>query len=191
MNHNQTPKSTNRRARPRPSGLKLLCVSALLAALSMVLGKYLAINVTDSIRLSFENLPVLMAGIFLGPLAGAAVGTVADLLGCILVGYSINPIITAGAALIGLLSGLVARAFTRGGRSLSPLGIYTAVYTAHIVGSMVVKSIGLAVYFSTPIPVLAIRIPVYLVVGALEGTVILLLARNRLFTGELKKIMRY
>ena len=189
MNQNQTP--SPRRTRNRPSGLRVLCTSALLAALSMVLGKYLAINITDSIRLSFENLPVLMAGIFLGPLVGASVGMVADLLGCILVGYSINPIITAGAVLIGLLSGLIARAFTRGGRTLSPVAVYAAVYAAHVAGSMVVKSIGLAVYFSTPIQVLAFRIPVYLVVGALEGAVILLLSRNRLFTGELKKIRRY
>lgn len=189
MNQNQTP-TPEYRHRSRPSGLRMLCVSALLSALSIVLGKYLAINVTDSIRLSFENLPVLMAGIFLGPLVGAAVGAVADLLGCILVGYSINPIITAGAALIGLSAGLVAKAFTRGGRSLSPLAIYAAVYAAHIVGSMILKSIGMAVYFSTPLEILLIRIPVYLVTGALEGAVILLLAKNKLFTGELRRLKK-
>lgn len=186
MNHNQN----NSTHRSRPSGLRLLCTSALLAALSIVLGKYLAINVTDSIRLSFENLPVLMAGVFLGPLVGGAVGMVADLLGCVLVGYAINPIITLGAASVGVLAGLVTKAFTHSGRSLSPIGVYCAVYAAHIVGSMVIKSIGLAVYYATPLAILLIRVPVYLVVGALEGAVILLLAKNKLFTGELRRLKK-
>jgi hypothetical protein len=55
---------------------------------------------------------------------------------------------------------------------------------------MVVKSLGLWVYYATPLPVLLIRIPVYLVVATLEGTVICLLARNRLFMGELNHLKR-
>ena len=179
-----------RRGSPKLSQLRILCAASLLAALSIVLGKYLAINITDSIRLSFENLTILMAGIFFGPIIGGVVGLSADLLGCMLVGYAINPIITAGAALVGILSGLVSLPFKRGGRPISPLGIFLSVYTAHIVGSMLVKSFGLWVYYSTPIPVLLVRIPVYLTVAALEGSVICLLARNRLFTGELNHLKR-
>ena len=179
------------RARPRPriAQLRILCAAALLAALSIVLGKYLQIPLGDSIRVSFENLPVLMAGIFFGPIVGGTVGAVADLLGCVLVGYTINPIITVGAALVGILSGLVSVLFTRGGRSLSPVAVMIAVYTAHIVGSMTVKTLGLWIYYSTPPAVLLLRVPVYLVVGALESTVILLLARNKLFTGELNRLL--
>jgi ECF transporter S component (folate family) len=177
-------------ARPAVAGLRILCVSALLAALSIVLGKYLAINVTDSIRLSFENLPILMAGIFFGPAVGCAVGVTADLLGCILVGYAINPIITLGAALIGILSGAVTLLFRRNDRPLSPISVFLSVYAAHAVGSMAVKSLGLSIYFSTPMEVLLLRIPIYLVVGTLEATVLLLLARNRLFTGELNRLNR-
>jgi ECF transporter S component (folate family) len=174
----------------RPSGLRILCAAALLSALSIVLGKYLAINITDSIRLSFENLTILMAGIFFGPLVGAAVGAAADLLGCMLVGYAINPIITVGAALVGILAGLVVLPFKREGRPISPVGVFLSVYTAHVVGSMVVKSLGLWIYYATPLPVLLIRIPVYLIVATLEGTVICLLARNRLFMGELNHLKR-
>ena len=91
-----------RRANGRSHHLRILCAAALLAALSIVLGKYLAINVTDSIRFSFENLSILLAGIFLGPLVGGIVGAVADLVGCLMVGYAINPLITLGA--VGVIS---------------------------------------------------------------------------------------
>lgn len=170
-----------------------LCLSALLAALSIVLGKYLSIS-TPLFRLSFENLPILMAGIFLGPLAGGIVGGVADLLGCVLVGYTINPIITLGGILVGVLSGLVALlAKPLSGRldhspsTPRPLIIWCAVGVAHIVGSMLVKSIGLSVYYGAPLSTLVWRVPLYIVVGAAEGTVLVLLARNKLFTGELNR----
>lgn len=186
---NQAPRPNHGAARPRLNQLRILCATALMAALSIVLGKYLQIPLGDSIRISFENLPVLMAGIFFGPVIGGAVGMTADLLGCVLVGYSINPIITAGAALVGILSGAVAHLFRRGGRDLTATAVITAVYTAHAVGSMTVKSFGLWVYFSTPLPLLLARVPVYVAVGALEATVIWLLARNRIFMGELRRLL--
>ena len=48
---------------------RILCAAALLAALSIVLGKYMAIT-TPVFRFSFENLPILMAGIFRRPFCG-------------------------------------------------------------------------------------------------------------------------
>ena len=72
--------------------LKTLVICSLFVAISIVCGKYLAIRGGDILRFSFENLPIILAGIAFGPLAGAVVGVVADLLGCLLVGYAINPI---------------------------------------------------------------------------------------------------
>ncbi len=82
---------------------KVMVISALLAALSIVLGKFLNIPIGDSIRISFENLPVIMSSIFFGPVVGAITGAAADIVGCILKGYSINPFITFGAVCICLL----------------------------------------------------------------------------------------
>ena len=179
--------------RPKSSflNLRILCAAALLAALSAVLGKYLQVPSGDSIRLSLENLPILMAGIFFGPLVGGMVGVTADLLGCLMVGYTVNPIIAVGATLIGVLSGIIARIATRHDRPLTAGSIYLAVAVAHTVGSMTVKTIGLAVYYSTPTEVLLWRIPIYIAIGALEGSVILLLARNRIFMGELERLRHH
>ena len=85
--------------------LQILTFSALLSAISIVCGKYLAINLGEVLRFSFENLPIIFAGIGFGPLVGGAVGLAADLLGCLLVGYAINPLVTLGAAAIGFISG--------------------------------------------------------------------------------------
>ena len=75
--------------------LAILASSSFLAALSIILGKYLAIPGGNVLRFSFENLPIMFAGMAFGPFVGCAVGIVADLIGCVLVGYTVNPLITA------------------------------------------------------------------------------------------------
>ena len=55
--------------------LKIMACASILAAMSIVLGKYLAFNVTQDIRISFENLPIMIAGIFFGPVVGAVILT--------------------------------------------------------------------------------------------------------------------
>ena len=151
----------------------ILC--ALFVALSIVLGKLLAINITTSFRLSFENLPILMAGMMFGPVAGAVVGVVADLVGCLIAGYTINPVITCGAMLVGLLSGLVYRKFSGNDK----LAVFVSVFAGHIVGSMLVKSAGLHLWYGTPYSVLLLRIPIYLVTGLLESLILCLMQQNR------------
>ena len=47
--------------------LQRLVIAGLLAALSILCGKYLAIRGGDVLRFSFENLPILLAGFALGP----------------------------------------------------------------------------------------------------------------------------
>ena len=167
---------------------RILCAAALLAALSIVLGKYMAIT-TPVFRFSFENLPILMAGIFFGPVLGAAVGLIADLVGCVLVGYTINPIITVGAVLIGVLSGTVARVATRNGRSLSPRALCLAVAISHVIGSMIVKSVGMKVYYSTPWETLLWRAPLYVIIGVLECVILILLTHHKVFMGEISRLL--
>ncbi len=172
---------------PLFGNLRILCAAALLTALSIVLGKYLAIS-TPIFRFSLENLPVLMAGIFFGPFIGGAVGAVADLVGCIMVGYTINPIITLGGISIGMISGLVALIARRRGR-LHPVAVGIAVGVSHIVGSMIIKSVGMAIFYRTPLGILLWRVPLYVVIGALEGLILVLLTRNKLFMGELSRLL--
>ena len=165
---------------------RLLVVSALLVAMSIVLGKFAQIPIGDSIRISFENLPLLMAGIFFGPVSGAVVGVSADLIGCVLKGYTINPFITVGACLIGLVSGIV---FKYGFKCATrPSAIAASVYSAHIIGSVIVKSIGLFIYFHTPLPELLLRLPIYIVIGGLEFYIINMMLSNHGFIEQVRKV---
>lgn len=166
---------------------RVLVVSALFIAMSIVLGKVLAFNIGTSIRISFENLPLLMAGIFFGPFIGAAVGAGADLIGCLLVGYAINPVITLGAASIGFVSGLMSILLSKMHKCPRTA---LSVLAAHAAGSMLIKSIGMYFYFHTPVQVLMLRIPLYIGIGTLEFYIIYLLLKNKAFSDQLERVKK-
>lgn len=169
---------------------KVLVVAALLAALSIVLGKFCAINIGDSIRIGFGCLPIQMAGIFFGPVVGAAVGMVSDLIGCVLKGYSINPIITLGYTSIGLVSGFLYHYLLSGMKKVVIPKIAISTVTAHIIGSMIITSLGLYAYFHTPTEQLMMRIPIYFITAAVETVIISVLMTNKAFVSELEKVRK-
>ena len=164
---------------------KFLSTCAILAAFSIVFGKYLAINVTENFRFSLENLPLLLAGLYLGPAAGAVVGAVADLVGCLLVGYAINPFITLGAITVGFVSGFAGKRFHK----KSPLCLLISIAFAHVFGSVIIKTLGLSIYYGSPfLPTLAWRSVIYLCTGAVEFIILFLLSKNQAFEKQMHQI---
>ena len=170
-------KSTAKHVHSLGGGLRVLTASALLVALSIVTGNYLAFNLGPVLRFSLENLPILLAGIVLGPVTGALVGAAADLLGCVLVGYTINPLITLGAVAVGLLGGLLCRLC-----SALPLSLQIAVTVtgAHLIGSVLIKTLGLSIFYDMPLVILMLwRALNYLIVGCVEGILLYFLLKNQ------------
>ena len=174
--------------------LRALCVAAVLAAMSLVLGKFLQIPnpFQQVIRISFENLPILFAGITMGPFVGALVGVVADLLGCALYGYAINPIITLGGAAVGFLAGTVSHFVVK--KHLLAKVIASAV-TAHLVGSVVIKSLGLAAWylgsFGMGLAELMLwRLLTYVIIAVAEIAILYLLLRHRALQKQLERMLQ-
>ena len=174
--------------------VRVLCFAAMLAAMSLIIGKFLQIPnpFQNIIRISFENLPILLAGITMGPFVGALTGVVADLLGCVLYGYAINPIITLGAAAIGLLSGIMANYVLR--RPLVARVICAAV-VAHLLGSVVIKSLGLAAWFLSSydmglLELMLWRLLTYTVICAAECVILCLLLRHRAVSDLLERMRK-
>jgi ECF transporter S component (folate family) len=66
-----------------------LVMMAVLTALQIILARFLSIQVNETLRISFETIPVALAGMWLGPLAGMLVALVSDILGTILSGYGV------------------------------------------------------------------------------------------------------
>lgn len=183
----------NRKHIPLFGSLQGLCFSALLTAMSIVLGKFLQIPnpFQEFIRISFENLPILMAGITLGPIVGAVVGIVADLIGCLLYGYAINPIITIGAASVGIVSGLISYII----KNPLVVKVVASIVPAHIVGSVLIKSAGLAMWYLEKYGLgywefVAWRLLNYALVATAEGIIIYLLLKNKAFRNQIERMRK-
>ena len=167
--------------------LRTLALMAILAAMSMVLGKLLQIPIGNSIRISFENLPLIFAGFVFGPIGGGTVALVEDTVGSLIAFGEINPIVTAGAVSIGVLSGALSRILV--GRDLSRVSYpacAVSVAVPHIVGSMVIKSVGLYVFYRTAFPVLLARVPIYLAISVAESLIIWTLFKSSAVRSSLK-----
>ena len=164
-----------------------LATAAMFVAMSVVIGMFCKTFLNFSgglIRITFENLPVILSGIFFGPLVGGLVGAVADLVSYLLSPqiYPPNLIVTLGAFLVGVVSGLVAKYAirTHGVKQIAVAGA-----AAHLVGSMIVKSIGLYQFYQWGI---LLRIPLYLVIASLEIGLLCVLWKQTSFRRLLEKL---
>ncbi|HVI42377.1 MAG TPA: folate family ECF transporter S component [Anaerovoracaceae bacterium] len=91
---------------------KNILLLALFAAISIILTRflsfYLPIVAVNTVRISLGNIPIVLAGLLLGPIAGAATGIVADVVGTTMFSpFGYFPGFTLSAALVGFLPGIL------------------------------------------------------------------------------------
>ena len=173
----------------RGGATKIPVTLAALGAIGIILGKFLAFNVTEFMRFSLENTTIIFAGIVFGPILGAAVGAVQDLVGCIAVGYAINPIITLGCASVGAISGALFILFKK---VPLPLRLTLSVLPAHLVGSVIIKSIGLSIFYDLPLTAtVAWRTLNYIIVGVTEVILLCILLKSKQLLTQINKIIPF
>ena len=176
----------------KDTALRKLTLSALLCALSVVIGIICKNFFTWNVyyRVTFENFPIILTGFCFGPFWGAAAGAAADVLSCLCsTNPAVNPVITAGAVTVGLLSGAVPMLF----KKLFPLSkislrLALAVAAAHLFGQVLIKSIGKILFFGMPPEGILIGLGFSAVIGTAEYFFILFLLRNRSIASSLDSI---
>ncbi|MBE6532909.1 MAG: folate family ECF transporter S component [Ruminococcaceae bacterium] len=168
---------------------KMTAALAMLVAISIILGKYLAFSVGDVLRFSLENLPIIFAGLAFGPLQALLVAVTADLIGCLLVGFVVNPLVTLGAAAIGLVSGFVPILLKKYTKISDVALIIITVVLSHFCGSVLIKTFGLAVFYDMPIFILMLwRLLNYVIVSALEALLLCILLKREGVRRQIEKI---
>ena len=151
--------------------------------MSIVFSRVLSIS-TGFVRFNLGSLPVLLAALLFGPGAGFAVGAVADMIGGVLAGYAINPLIALGAGAIGLVAGL---AWQKLPGLRTGLRLQISVLLGHFVGSMVITSLALRIFYGYPWAALAVRIPNALILAAVNTVLLRILLENRTLMKMVKK----
>ncbi len=123
---------------------KMLTTCALLAAMSVILARLVIPMPNETTRFSIEAVPVFLAGMIFGPLAGGLVGFVADFTGCLLSPYGFNPIFSIPPILYGVCAGLFRPLL----KKATPLTIGVAFFPAVVFGSVLWQSFALAFTYS-------------------------------------------
>lgn len=159
---------------------RTLVTIALLSAISIVLSRFCVIYFTNSLRLSFGNIPIIITGILFGPATGMLVGAVTDIVGSLLLsGAGWYPLLTVTPMLIGLVAGLLRRFVVR-----KPKLPYAVMITlaANFIGSICWSTYCLHLLYGMPIWTLVpVRAPFYIGVAILEACAIFALFKSRVF----------
>lgn len=140
----------------RRLSVKRMTYYSILIALNVVLTRFGSIRIggggVEIVRIGFGGFPIIFAGIVLGPVAGAIVGGVGDI-----VGFIISPIgpymphFTIAAILTGVIPGLIMKLFNRPKFTFWKLVI--AIGIGQVITSVLLVPIFLQRLFSTPLVV--------------------------------------
>jgi ECF transporter S component (folate family) len=163
---------------------KVLANCALLAALSVVLARLIAVMPNESTRFSIEAIPIFLAGMLFGPIPGAMVGFAADFVGCLFSGYGYNPIFCVPPILYGLSAGLF-RYYLCAKPNL--LRITLGWLPPVVLGSVLYQSATLAwvygkgLFFENFVMRLGLRIPQFAVTLVLDVLIVFFLCKTSIF----------
>ena len=167
--------------------LRVLTTAAMLAAISVVIGiickNFFTFNVYY--RVTFENLPIIFAGIVFGPFVGAVVGITADIVSCLCsTNPALNPLITLGAASVGMVAGVVSKWLIRrrGGFQIA-----VSVALAHLIGQVAIKSVAKILWFGMPRIGVLLGLGISLAVGTIEFFAIKYLLSRKVIAAQLER----
>ena len=147
---------------------------ALLIAMHLVLTRVLVIDL-GAYRISVGSVCTILAGLWLGPVAGGVCGLCADIIGCFMKGYAVNLFITVAAILWGVLPALAKPLFANRKKTGKTVGICVSIVVTAILSSLVFTTAGLVImlgynfYAIMPgrLVQFAIMIPIYCVLTCL------------------------
>lgn len=152
---------------------RTLVFMALLVAMQIILSKVVSVDLGFA-RVTISSLPTILAGLWFGPVAGGLCGMAADILGCLLKGYAVNPLITLSTMTWGVIPALM-HPLMRGTKLHRTMYLCLSIVCCAISGTLVLTTCGLVLmngydlYAILPGRLIqcAVMIPVYSVLANL------------------------
>ena len=179
------PTTATAPASKRTMTTKALAYCALLAALSVVLARLIIPMPNVTTRFSIEAVPIYLAGMLFGPMAGALVGFSSDLVGCLFSGYGYNPLFCLPPILYGVFGGLLRR-WLMGKPGLPRLAV--SFLPPVVLGSILWQSAALSYVYNSKgsfqaslVYFLSTRTVQFVVTLVLDVLIIYLLMKSRVF----------
>ena len=159
---------------------RMLVSMALLAALEVVLARFIVPMPNPTMRFSIEAVPIILAGYLFGPVAGMIVGFVGDFVGTLFSGYGYNPVFAVPPVMTGLCAGLMRPLILE-----RPVfwRVWVSFLPAVVLGSVLWQSWWLSFFYGTRsfAGFLALRSVQFAVTSVVNAAVICGLFRTRVF----------
>ena len=143
----------------------MLALLGLFTAISIILARFLAFYLSESMRVSFEYFSIILAGVCFGPLAGAVVGGLSDFLGAtVLSGLGFYPPLLLGPVFAGFLAGVCSKYLFKG-RLDRWWKVMVLCLFCELTANLLWGSFALSLMTKTPFPLLlAARTPLKLAI---------------------------
>lgn len=153
---------------------KMLATLSILVAMEVIIARFGTIRPTESIKISLDFIPIVVAAILYGPVPAVIMSILADVLGAFL--FPVGPFFpgfTLTAAVTGLIYGLLLYKKQTMPRVVLPVVLQQGVC------SMLINTFWLHVLYGLPyLPTMAARLVQCAVVTALQIVVIPLIAKT-------------
>ena len=159
---------------------RALATLALLAAVEVVLARFIIPMPSATMRISIEAVPIILAGLLFGALPGALVGVVGDAVGCLFSAYGYNPVFAVPPMLIGLCAGLL-RSLVE--KKVNYWRVLLTFLPAVVLGSVLWQSWWLAFFYGTHSFVwfLGSRAAQFAVTSLVNAAIVMALFKSRVF----------
>lgn len=155
---------------------KMLATLSILVAMEVIIARFGTIRPTESIKISLDFIPIVVAAILYGPVPAVIMSILADVLGAFL--FPVGPFFpgfTLTAAVTGLIYGLLLY------KKQTMPRVVLSVVLQQGVCSMLINTFWLHVLYGLPyLPTMAARLVQCAVVTALQIVVIPLIAQTTL-----------
>ncbi len=146
---------------------KKIVIMSLLAAISIILTRFFSFMIGETIRISFGYIPLMISGIFFGPIGGALTGIVSDLVGItIRLDGGFFPGFTLSYALVGAIPGVI---FSFKQNSQLLFKILVSVISVEIIVSLLLNTYWLNLMYGAGFwATLPTRVIARLIIGPIE-----------------------
>ena len=130
---------------------RTIVMLALMISISIVLTRYLSVNVGGFFRLSLGSIATILTGLWFGPAAGLAAGASADIIGLMIAPSGVwLPLITVSAGMWGLLPAFLS-GFISGSRKRKIIVICIIVVITSVICQLILTTTALITVYGTGI----------------------------------------
>lgn len=159
---------------------KVVTRAAILTAISIVLSRFLSIFISQTLKIGFSSIPLMLCGLMFGPLVGAMSGLAADLIGAmIFLGGQFHLGFTLSSVLIAVIPALVKKYLIRDKKN-STLLIVVSVILTFLVAHLLLNSLWLTQLYGMTYPALMISRAPKVIIEAILNIIIMKVIYDRI-----------